>query len=67
MSHPGTGWTPAEEDLGSLQDHARRQCQMSHFGLHLLGVLGPAQQIHQAGWGALGIFVGGKGKATGDL
>lgn len=40
---------------------------MSHFGLHLLDVLGPAQQIHQAGWGALGIFVGGKGKATGDL
>lgn len=24
MSHPGTAWTPAEQDLASLQDHAWR-------------------------------------------
>ena len=37
-----------------------------------LGVLGPAQQIHHAGWDVLNIAgsifsVGGKGKATADL
>lgn len=68
MSHPGTGWTLAEQHLESLQDQAWRPCSILDSSVQESPWGAGASPAHPPGkLGCTWNLCGRDGKATGDL